>query len=112
MVKRRNQDRSEGLDGNEYKRMVADIEGLIWSSGHDFQDIADNAGLNVQTVSRLAHGETKRPQDRTIKAILKALGYRQAIVKVETEVVEEIKPSRNWRQQRGRDARWKKYKKK
>lgn len=53
----------------DLKLFEADRLGLGWS----FSDLAGEAGLSVQTVSRILGGESKSP--KSAKAIAEALGH-------------------------------------
>lgn len=54
---------------------LALLQREIRRSGWRYSKIADRAGVCALTVSRLAYGDTKRPQMPTIIRILKALGW-------------------------------------
>lgn len=96
LARRMNQDRSEGLDGDPKEKKLAKVRSLIWGSKILFATIAADANLSVSTVSKYAHGETRRPHDNTTECILKALGYKQVIVPVGIEVAAEVRPQPHW----------------
>lgn len=79
-MKRINTNRSEGLDGDVWERLFADIRGHIWAHG-DFKKLAISADLSVATVSKLAYGDTGSPHMRTVVRIMNALGKSDPIVK-------------------------------
>ena len=77
--KRINPTRSEGQDGSDFERLLADVRGHIW----EFQNLgklAKKADLNVATVSDLAHGQTRSPHIRTVLRIMVALGKSDSIL--------------------------------
>lgn len=47
----------------------------IRASKIKYQKLAEKSGLCVNTISRLAHGETTYPRAHTLFMVLKALGY-------------------------------------
>lgn len=79
MKKRINPTRSEGLDGDVWERVLADVRGHIWEHG-DFAKLAVAANLSATTVSKLAYGETSSPHMRTVIRIMDALGKSEPVL--------------------------------
>jgi transcriptional regulator with XRE-family HTH domain len=78
--KRINPTRSEGLDGDVWERLLADIRGHIFEFG-DFKKLSEQTGLCVGTISRLAYGETGSPHMRTVIKVMDALGKSDPVLK-------------------------------
>ena len=74
-----NPTRSEGVDGDVWERLLADIRGHIWTHG-DFKKLAVSANLSVATVSKLAYGDTNSPHMRTVVRIMEALGKSDPVL--------------------------------
>lgn len=102
MAKRMNQNLPEGLNGDEWDRLVADIRGHLWNSG-DWGILAAKANVNPQTISKLAYGETKSPHFFTIFKIMVALGKKDRFMRLfetndpvfESEA-KKLKPKTKW----------------
>lgn len=75
-----NPTRSEGVDGDVWERLLADIRGHIWTHG-DFKKLAVSANLSVATVSKLAYGDTNSPHMRTVVRIMNALGKSDPVLR-------------------------------
>ncbi len=78
-MKRINPTRSEGLDGEVWERLLADVRGHIHEH-KDFGKLAVAANLSISTVSKLAYGETSSPHMRTVIRIMEALGKSDPII--------------------------------
>jgi Predicted transcription factor, homolog of eukaryotic MBF1 len=63
----------------ENEAVVEVIREAIFASGRSYKEIADECGLGDATVGRLARGETKWPQPRTLFPLLRALGLQISI---------------------------------
>ncbi len=74
-----NPTRSEGVDGDVWERLLADIRGHIWAHG-DFSKLAKAAKLSPATISNLAYGDTGSPHMRTVVRIMDALGKSDPIL--------------------------------
>ena len=98
MARKMHQNRDEGLYGDSYELDLADYRGLINSSGLSYSAIARKATppLHPSTVANIADGTTARPQDSTIKAILKVLGFRRPFVHEDIAVAAEMWPKQYW----------------
>jgi DNA-binding phage protein len=62
---------------------LADLQGFVWNNqgtNRTWQNLADEAGLSYTTVWNFATGTTKRPQERTVRKLMQALGFRLAFV--------------------------------
>jgi hypothetical protein len=95
-VPRVHQNRDEGLSGDPAELSMANIRGLMRKYEHGMEELAKAARLSVSTVINMAYGITVRPQDRTVDAILDALGYRRPIVPKGAKPKEEIKSQPYW----------------
>ena len=95
-MKRINPNLSELSD--PYEARLADLRGLVWTSGKSFTEIANSATppLSPATISKFAYGETARPQDRTIEAIFTALGLKQVVVPIGIAVAAEVESKPVW----------------
>lgn len=102
VTRRVNRNRSEGLDDDPYETELAEIRTLIRASGLSFYGIAARATqrgyyISSSTISNLWYGDTMRPQDYTIRAILIGIDYRRPIVPLSVETVSgEVKPEPHW----------------
>jgi len=47
--------------------------------------LAAEARLSPSTITKLFYGDTKRPQNMTVDALLRAMGYERQIVRKESE---------------------------
>ena len=79
--------RNSGATEDE-DEFVETLRGLVWSDARStnrtWEQLADQANLCYSTVRNLASGDTKRPHARTLNRLLKAMGFRQAIVLANT----------------------------
>lgn len=90
MAKRIDQNRSEGVDGNVSEKFLADLRGMLWKhigKEGDFSEIAEKAGLNKTTISRLMWqtdtlSQTRRPHFETVVRLLRALDRLELLKKV------------------------------
>lgn len=88
--------KTRGLETTvEDEHLIQDLQGLIWSWHKTvrlstFAKLADVAYLSPSTIANIASGKTKRPQHRTVMAILEACGYRYAVVAASVKVEGEI----------------------
>jgi transcriptional regulator with XRE-family HTH domain len=60
--------------------VIDEIRTIYQASGVNYKWIEDNSGVTSTTLSAWFSGKTKRPQSATIEAVLRALGYKRAIV--------------------------------
>ena len=79
MSKFLNQTRSEGIDGDVWERVLADVRGHLFAA-KDLQAVAVKANLSYSTVAKLAYGDTKSPHMRTVIKIMDALGKADPIL--------------------------------
>jgi transcriptional regulator with XRE-family HTH domain len=101
--KRINPTHSEGIDGDIWERLFADIRGHIRSYGGTFKQLADAANLSEATVSKLAYGETSSPHMRTIIRIMDALGKSDPVLKAfRSEKPVSITQAYCWKLARGK----------
>lgn len=67
-----------------YEDSIEDLRGIVWNSvkdtGKTWADLAADANLSVRTVSRFAYGETKNPAHKTVCALERVVGLRNARV--------------------------------
>lgn len=77
--KRINPTRSEGQNGDDWERLLADVRGHIWEFGN-FNTLAKRANLSNATVSNLAYADTRSPHMRTVIKIMTALGKSDPIL--------------------------------
>lgn len=67
-----------------YEDSIEDLRGIVWNwrkdTGKSWADLAADAKLTVRTVSRFAHGETKRAAHSTVFALEYAVNLRAARV--------------------------------
>lgn len=67
-----------------YQDFIEDLRGIVWDSvketGLSWDDLAIEAKLSPQTVSRFAYGETKVPTSRTVFQIASVVNLRMAFV--------------------------------
>ena len=98
LAKRMHQNRDEGMSGDVYERDLADYRGLINASRLSYAAIARKAEppLHPTTVANIADGTTAKPQDYTIRSILKVLGYDRPIVPTGIAVAAAVKPKPYW----------------
>lgn len=73
MKKRINPTLSEGLDGDEWEKILADLRGHVYHAG-DWRELAKKAGLSYATIENIAYGHTRSPHMRTVVALMDALG--------------------------------------
>lgn len=52
-----------------------------------YSEVAETAGISVQTIYNWFRGPTRRPQYATIVAVWRALGYRETFIKGAKHVV-------------------------
>lgn len=69
------------------RRLVFTEVRRVTSHGVRMKDIAARAGVSTATVSKLAYGETKRPQFKTVIGVLYALGFTFDITVPDENVV-------------------------
>ncbi len=73
---------------DEYGIYLEDLRGFLFNELSDWDKLAADANLSFSTIRNLAMGDTKRPQERTVRQILQALGFRVAIVPMRTPKIE------------------------
>lgn len=63
-----------------YELLLDDLSGFLWNSKKDlglsWEEIAEKANLSKKTVEKLMWRETRRPQMRTVYAIMRVLGMQ------------------------------------
>jgi hypothetical protein len=60
--------------------VIDEIRTVYQDSGVNYKWIEENSGVTAQTLSNWFNGKTKKPQSATIEAVLRAMGYKRAIV--------------------------------
>jgi len=67
-----------------YQDFIEDLRGIVWNSaketGLSWDELAREANLSPQTVSRFAYGETKVPTSRTLFQLVTVVNLRMAFV--------------------------------
>ena len=63
----------EGLDGDVWQRVMADVRGHVRNAG-DWSTLAVESGLSKATISNIAYGITKSPHFSTVYRLMAALG--------------------------------------
>ena len=72
-TKRINPTLDEGLDGDEWERILADFRGHVYHAG-DWKKLAETSGLSYATIENIAYGHTRSPHMRTVIKLMDALG--------------------------------------
>jgi len=75
-LKRINPDRPEGIDGNLWDRLTADLRGLVWQNidkDGSFTTFAAKSNLHPTTITNFAYGWTRSPLLSTIVKLMVAL---------------------------------------
>jgi hypothetical protein len=60
--------------------IIDEIRTVYQDSGVNYKWIEDNSGVSSATLAAWFNGKTKKPQSATVEAVLRALGYKRAIV--------------------------------
>ena len=60
--------------------LIDEIRTVFEASGATYKWVHDESGVTRNTISNWFDGKTKRPQAATVNAVLRALGYKLAIV--------------------------------
>lgn len=107
MNKRINPTHSEGLDGDVWERLLADIRGHIWEylrkKGNTYEKLAETAGVCSGTVSKFAYGDTTSPHMRTVIRIMDALGKSDPILSAfKSEKPVSLKQATDWKSARAK----------
>lgn len=102
MNKRINPTHSEGIDGDEWDRLLADVRGHMWEflrkKGNTFEKLARAAGVCTGTVSKFSYGDTSSPHMRTVMRIMTALGKSDLILTAfKAEEPVSLKQASDWR---------------
>jgi lambda repressor-like predicted transcriptional regulator len=71
--------------------VIDQLRTAIQDSGMSWSEISHNSGVSVSCLRNWFHGETRKPQNATIEAVLRAIGKSRVIV---DKVVPMPKPSR------------------
>jgi DNA-binding phage protein len=61
--------------------IIDKLRTLIQRDGWTYQQVSEKSGVTVQTMYNWFTGPTRKPQYATVMAVVRALGYRMAIVK-------------------------------
>jgi transcriptional regulator with XRE-family HTH domain len=70
---------TEELNFNNMEELLAFLAHEITKSKLKYSKLAERAHVVPQTVSRIAHGETRGPRAATVFSILAALGFEVVI---------------------------------
>ena len=74
-------------------RTIVQDEGLY----QRLRNVAELAGLAPATIDNMFHGETRRPQNATVMAIVTSLGYARKFVRDQKlNLEEELSVARAW----------------
>lgn len=117
MARRINQNRSEGLDENPTQIKHAKLRTLFRQSRlneHEVRNRAASKGYSVAlaTLRRFFDGDTRRPHDSTVDAIVAGLGLRSTWMSEDVPTQpQEIDPKPTWVKRR-HERREKKQKRK
>lgn len=83
-------------------RTIVQDEGLFTN----LAAVADISSVSATTLNNWFHGDTKRPQNATIQAVLSSLGYKTEYVKDhDIDVEKERKSGRAWLERRQEETR-------
>jgi transcriptional regulator with XRE-family HTH domain len=81
-------------------RTIVQDEGLF----KNLTALGEISSVSSSTLNNWFHGETKRPQNATIMAVLSSLGYKQEYVKEKTiDVEKERKAGQAWLEKRAEE---------
>jgi transcriptional regulator with XRE-family HTH domain len=81
-------------------RTIVQDEGLF----KNLSAVSDISSVSASTLNNWFHGETKRPQNATIQAVLSSLGYKTEYVKDhEIDVEKERKAGQAWLEKRAEE---------
>ena len=81
-------------------RTIVQDEGLF----KNLSAVADISSVSSSTLNNWFHGETKRPQNATIQAVLSSLGYKTEYVKEkDIDVEKERKAGQVWLEKRAEE---------
>lgn len=83
MLKRTNPTLSEGQDTgdriNDLDELIkADVRGHLRNYG-DWKKLAQDTGINYQTIANFAYGVTQNPQQRTLTRLMEGMGYGEQL---------------------------------
>lgn len=81
MNKRINQDLSEGLDGDLWQKILADLRGHMFAYG-TWEKLSVATGLSPSTIQKLACGDTKSPHFMTVFKVMTAVGKGDALLQI------------------------------
>lgn len=65
--------------------VIDEFRTLRKGQGVSFKDIHDDSGLSASTLRNWEYGDTRRPQNASLEAALRALGFKRVIVKMEKD---------------------------
>jgi transcriptional regulator with XRE-family HTH domain len=81
-------------------RTIVQDEGLFTN----LSAVADISSVSASTLNNWFHGETMRPQNATIQAVLSSLGYKTEYVKEkDIDVEKERKAGKTWLEKRAEE---------
>jgi len=81
-------------------RTIVQDEGLFTN----LSAVSDISSVSATTLNNWFHGETKRPQNATIQAVLSSLGYKTEYIKDhDIDVEKERKSGRAWLEKRNEE---------
>jgi predicted transcriptional regulator len=60
--------------------IIDEIRTVYENSGVNYKWLHENSDVSTATLSAWFNGKTRKPQSATIEAVLRALGYKRAIV--------------------------------
>ena len=67
--------------------VIDEIRDIIMSSGQTVAKVAEFSGVSAVTIYGWLYGNTKRPQNATVEAVFRALGYERMAVEMSGNVV-------------------------
>lgn len=62
--------------------IIDEMHSTLERTGSSYADAATGSSVSVSTIRNWFHGKTRRPQNASIEAFLRALGYKREIVKM------------------------------
>jgi transcriptional regulator with XRE-family HTH domain len=83
-------------------RTIVQDEGLFTN----LSAVSDISSVSASTLNNWFHGETKRPQNATIQAVLSSLGYKTEYIKDhDIDIEKERKSGKAWLERRQEEAK-------
>ena len=65
--------------------IIDEVRGVFQTSGRTYKSIEADSGVTTHTLHAWFDGKTRKPQAATVNAVLRAMGYKLGIVKLEAE---------------------------